>query len=360
MILRELITRFGFEVNKKDVNKYESTVKGLTSKALKFAAIFGGAFSLKGIINAGLSAEQAEFNLKRLAGVDFSKFKNILTQTRKELDGIKDGAGQLITDKNFFLSAAKFTEDLGRGADSLKLFSDLFSFAARQAALTGGNVNAMMEQLQSGITGGSFDFLKQLPEFDQVSVNTINELNKIFDPKEFGGQIGILQKSLKLREILGGVRAGQDESLRKMPDTILKANQAAKSFQNTMDKSGKSFNKVTVPVTNFLSKELKQAGDLIDKIDNKGFTDTLLESIFSDKAVDLIKGNRSQKSPVNKTPAASGLIDRSQSATIYMTNSIKVVSDDPRKAAAIIVQKLDDKAREARSQINKTEDRGDR
>lgn len=361
MILRELITRFGFEVSKKDVNKYESTVKGLTSRALKFAAIFGAAFSVKGLINAGLSAEQAKFNFEQLAGVNFSKFKNVLADIRKEMNSIREGSGQLFTDKNFFLASSSFVKDFGSGDDSLMTFKDILSSSAKLAAGRGMDVNKIVAAMQNGLNGGGFDFLKEFPEFTQVSVNKANELNKIYDPGEFGHSIGIGQKMSSLRGFLNIVRGGQNQALRDMPDTLLKANQAAKEFENTMDKSGKSFNKVLVPVTNFLSKEAKHGGDFIDQVDKEGFVDTLLKTIFSDKGFNFIKGNSAKKPSVNKVPVptATGTINRSPS-TINITNHIKVVSDDPRKAAAITAQKIDDTFSDARHQLNKTEDRGDR
>lgn len=360
MILRELITRFGFEVSKKDVNKYESTVKGLTRRALKFAAIFGGAFSLKGLINAGLSAEQAEFNLRRLAGVDFSKFTGAIANIRKEINAINQGAGDLFTDKNAFIAASDFVEEFGSGADALKTFNKLLSFSARISAVTGGNVNKMMASLQQGITGGNFDFLKKLPEFEQVSVNTINELNKIFDPKEFGGQIGIDQKIFKLLKIIDSVQNRQDQTIKQIPDTLLKSRLAAKSFENTVDKAGKSFNKVLVPAAGFVEKEIRGVSSYIDDVDKNGFSRTFLKAIFSDAAFEKITGeNKKIVTPISQGKDLSrGTINRSPS--IKVTNHIKVVTDDPRKAGAIVIQKFNDEVRKARSQINKTEDRGDR
>ncbi len=356
MVLRELITRFGFEVSKKDVNKYESTVKGLTKRALKFAAIFGGAFSLKGLINAGLSAEQAEFNLRRLAGVDFSKFKNSIAEIRQDINSINQGAGDLFTDKNAFIAASNFIEEFGSGEDSLKTFNKLLSFSARISAATGKNVNEMMASLQQGIVGGNFDFLKKLPEFNQVSVNTINELNKIFDPKEFGGQIGIEQKIRKLLEIINSVQDRQDQTLRQLPDTLLKARLAEKSFENTLDKSGKSFNKVIVPAGSFVEKEIRGSAKFIDRVEDNGFFTEFLRAVFSDAAFKKITGENSKPTGVKNNAAGNNV----STSEVNVTNNITIKTDDPRKAGAIVVQKFNDEVRKARSQINKTEDRGDR
>lgn len=352
-VLRDLVTRFSFDVNKKDVNKYDKTIKGMSSKALKLGAIFGGAFTVKGLVDSGLAAERASFNLQRLAGTDFSKLQGMLKQTRAELNRIKEGSGDLITDKNFNLSAAKFIEDFGKGNDALKLFNTLLSFSAKQSALTGQNINEMMGTLQQSLSTGDFSFLKQLPEFDRVSVNLFNELNKIFDPNELGGRIGIEQKSSKLSSFLKQAEGSQVKALANLPDSILEANRAAKTFQDTFDKSGKSFNKVASPAVNYSTRQVQSLSEFVDEGDKTGYIDAYLKRIFSKNAYDRITGNNK---PVidGVVPAASGLINRSD---IEVNNTFHITTDDPRKAASIVVQKMNEEVRKARNQLVPTEER---
>lgn len=352
-VLRDLVTRFSFDVNKKDVNKYDKTIKGMSSKALKLGAVFGGAFTVKGLVESGLSAERAVFNLKRLAGTDFSKLQNMLKQTRAELNGIKEGSGDLITDKNFNLSAANFIEEFGRGNDALKLFNTLLSFSSKQSALTGKNINEMMGALQQSIKTGDFSILKQLPEFDQVSINLFNELNKIFDPGELGGRIGLQQKSSKLSSFLKRAESSQVKSLAKLPDSILEANRAAKNFQNTLDKTGKSFNKVVTPAVDYGSRQVQSFGDFVDEAESDSYLDAYLKRVLSKKGYDFVTG-KSESETNEIVPAASGQINR---AGFNINNTFNITTDDPRKAASIAVQKMNEEIRKARSQLVPTEER---
>ena len=354
-VLRELITRFGFDVDKKDVNKYDKTVGSMSKKALKLGAIFGGAFTFKGIVDAGLSAERTSFILGRLAGTDFSKFQNMLVKTRKELDSIKAGAGDLITDKNFNLSAINFVEEFGHGNDALKLFNTLLSFSSKQSAITGGNLNEIMATLQQGIKTGDFSFLKKLPEFDQVSVNRLNALNKIFDPNELGGSIGLRQKSAKLSGFLGQAERSQVSSLANIPDNIFEANRATKQFNDAADKTGAITTNALVPAIQFMTDGTKRANDFVEaisEIPDKGVKGALFDL---DPPKPIFKGSGTiNRNPVNQNDSPT---DSNSKSEINMTNHINITSDDPRKTGAEIENRLNGMVKKARSQLIKTEDR---
>jgi len=358
-VLRDLVTRFSFDVNKKDVNKYDKTVKGMTRQALKLGAIFGGAFTVKGLIGSGIAAERAAFNLERLAETDFSKLQNMLKQTRAELNSIKKGSGNTFTDKNFNLGAAKFVEDFGHGNDALKLFNAILSSTSKIVTRTGGNINEMMGIFQEATKSGNFDFLKQFPEFDQVYVNKRNRLNNIFDPGEFGGEIGLTQKTNIVMSLLKQIEASQIKSLKNLPDSILAANRAAKNFQNTLDKSGKSFNKVLVPITNFFANEFKDIGEFIEDIDKHGPSELLQialpkSAIESLRNAGVLKGGAKNIVSDAPRPSASGRINRSGGT---INNTFNITTDDPRKAASIAVQKMNEEIRKARNQLVHTEER---
>jgi len=352
-VLRDLVTRFSFDVNKKDINKYNKTVKGMSSKALKLAAIFGGAFTVKGAVDAGLAAERAAFNLERLAETDFSKFQDMLKKTRAEIDRLTKGAGITFTDKNFNLGAAKFVEDFGHGNEALKLFNTILSSTSKIVTRTGGNINEMMGIFQEAIKSGNFDFLKQFPEFDQVYVNKRNRLNNIFDPGEFGGEIGLTQKANIVSAILKQIEASQIKALKNLPDIILASNRAAKNFQNTLDNSGKSFNKVSVPVIDYSTRQVQSIDNFISEGEQDGFIDALLQRILSKKGFDLIKG-KSTPETNEIVPAASGQINRSG---VNINNTFNITTDDPRKASSLTVQKIKEEFRKGTNQLIPTEER---
>ena len=77
------------------------------------------------------------FNLQRMAGTDFNAFRGVLADVQRELNQIKEGAGEVIRQRDFDVAAAGFLlrrHRLGR----LPLLSAPYFFTlANTAALLG-------------------------------------------------------------------------------------------------------------------------------------------------------------------------------------------------------------------------------
>ena len=81
-VLREVVTRFKFETDKKGVNDFERTMKRLRGGTRRLAKLFGISLGVAGVIamgKLGISIERARFNMGRLSGLTRK-------QLNKELD----------------------------------------------------------------------------------------------------------------------------------------------------------------------------------------------------------------------------------------------------------------------------------
>lgn len=279
MILRHLVTRFGFDVDKKGVNQYENTVKGMKRSAMRVAGIFGLGFGAKQLWDAAQGAERAEFLFKRMAKTDFRQMRSVLSETREEMDRIREGSGSLLTTKEFDQSARRFLKDFGRGREQMRLFKDLWSFASRESAITGKNVMEIMSGLQEGIKGGDFGSLLELPGFDQFQKQLQEFQQQAIDPGEPGGRIAIQNRARAFLDIIRKARSEQNRSLQQLPEELLQANKTSKDFAETMDRLSRTIDDALVPVLKRLNSLFESFHEKLDQLKKNGGVGSFLPGL---------------------------------------------------------------------------------
>jgi len=365
MILRDLVTRFSFETDESGIAKYNNKLAGMRKGLGRFLGLLGVGLGAKELFDVGQNAKQAEFNLRRFVGTDFTKLRQQFFQTQKDINKLREGAGDLIIRKDFDLAAGKFFQTFGRGQKQMEDFSKFWDFAAKQSALTGQNVNSIFEQLQSGVRGGDFGSLLNIPGIDVFRKQLLEFQNQVLDPNEPGGRIAIQNRMRTFFRIIQQARAEQDKSLTELPAGILESRKTVTEFREAFEKLGKTVNELLVPALQQLNKLLE--------IMNKGFG-------FAEKNTDSIKSGvgrffegfdpvylASQIDPIYRVKqlrdAISGTGQFEQSnrpsagSQINMTNNFTVYTNDSEDAANKVLQKLDQKYKDAAKAIPKTEDR---
>lgn len=400
MILRNLITRFGFDVDKKGVNKYNETVKGMKRSALKVAGIFGLGFGAKELWQAGQSAERASFLFKRLAQTDFQPLRQTFADTRKEINRIRKGAGNLITTKEFDRSAKDFLKTFGRGREQMKLFSDLWSFSARESAITGKNVQEIMSGLQEGIKSGDFSSLLDLPGFDQFKKKILEFQQQALDPNTPDGRIAIQNRAKAFVNIIRKAQSEQNKSLRQLPPELLEADRTTKDFKETIDKLSRTIDNVLVPVLKSMSRLFENLTEKIDKFSKKGSIKQQVKSMFYGEtdentgrseaaqswdsigsdiqrlfrnnvktSLDFLGFNVDENNPPEKFRQAVSIVNKQPvnvdnavsvdtgTPAMQMNNTFNITNQDPETTAAIVDQRLRESVQTAKRRTIKTEDR---
>lgn len=368
MILRHLITRFGFDVDKKGVNQYENTIKGMKRSALRVAGIFGLSFGAKQLWDAAQGAERAEFLFKRLAKTDFRPLRQVLADTREEMNRIRAGAGNLLTTREFDQSAKRFLKDFGSGREQMRLFADLWSFAARESAITGKNVQEIMAGLQEGIKGGGFDSLLELPGFDQFRKQLLEFQQQAIDPGEPGGRIAIQNRARAFIKIIRQAQAEQNRSIRELPKELLEANKTTKDFSETIDKLSRTIDVALIPVLKGLNKAFEFFAEKIDEFNKNGG----ISAFFgANKTTDpnrirtkpkedesfldiYVRVKRDRDARIRARKIEQSAIEGTGVGQII--NNFNITNQDPEATAAIVDQKLRESVKTARQRVIKTED----
>lgn len=388
MILRHLVTRFGFDVDKNGVTQYENTVKGMKRSATRVAGIFGLGFGAKQLWDAAQGAERAEFLFKRMAKTDFRQLRSVLAETREEMDRIREGSGNLLTTKEFDRSARRFLKDFGSGREQMRLFKDLWSFAARESAITGKNVMEIMSGLQEGIKGGDFGSLLELPGFDQFQKQLQEFQQQAIDPGEPGGRIAIQNRARAFLRIIKQAQDEQNRSLQQLPEELLEANKTSKDFAETMDKLSRTIDDALVPVLKGLNSVFESFNEKLDQFKKSGGVGSFLPGLTGENKVrnrasssdneDLsfwenykqIERERNArlaergKEPSTLMGGINALDKKLRDRTVdpvgagitEFKNVFNITNQDPETTAAIVEQRMREMVKTARQRNVKTED----
>lgn len=266
-IIREVVTRFGFEVDEKGAKGIEKRVDGM-KKGFgglgKFIGVALAGTGAKALFGMGQSIDRARFSAERFSGIKLNKLQAEFRATQKELDSIKKGAGEIVTEKEFLVAAAGFTKVFGKGEKQFSTFKDIFAFAAKQASLTGQSVNSIFEQIQGGITGGGFDALLDVPGFDIFKKKMLEFQQQVIDPGEPGGRIALANRLKAISQVITESSSEQEAALKTLPDNIFEADRAAAQTKNTFENLAGSINNVLVPAMKGLNVVMGRFNELIE------------------------------------------------------------------------------------------------
>ncbi len=265
-VLRELITRFGFEVDEKGAKDVEKRVDGMKKGIGGLGKLLGVSFGVAGakaLFTIGQRAARAEFNLKRLAGTNFTGLRSQFKDVQDELNNIREGAGKVVTERQFDIAAAGFLKVFGKGKDQVNAFGQLFSFAAKQAVITGEEVTTIIEQIQSGIQGGGFEALLELPGFDIFQKQLLEFQQQAIDPGEPGGRIALQNRLKAIMGIVTEAAEGQNTALKQVPGVLLETDKLAAKTKNTFDQLAKTVNESLVPAIGGLNLVVAEFNKLI-------------------------------------------------------------------------------------------------
>lgn len=266
MIIRELITLFGFEVDEKGAKNVEKRIDGMKQGLGGLGKLLGVTIAgagAKAFFSIGQRAERAEFNLKRFAGTDFNNLRRQFDFIKKDLNSIREGAADVVTEKQFDIAAAGFLKVFGRGKAQFDAFRQIFTFAAKQATITGNNVNEIFNQIQSGIQGGGFEALLDLPGFDIFRKQLLEFQQQAIDPGDPGGRIAIQNRLRAILAITTEAAGEQNEALREVPKELLEVDRATAKTKDTLEELGKTVNNLLVPAFKGFNVVLKRFNELI-------------------------------------------------------------------------------------------------
>lgn len=251
-VLRELVSRFSFETDKKSVKEYDKTIGNMKGSVKKLAGAFGIALSAGAIFQAGKTALSAEVNLKRVAGVKFDRLQDELVGLRERLNAIREGTGEIITDREYNTLATGFIESFGKSNAELEKFLSLLQTATIQARVTGKSVGEIFTGFMAGIATGDLQALVGVGGLDLGQVQVAEDLLARIDP----GTIGKREiKQLRADKILGLLTSSQEElnsQLAASSQEFLDIQESTKRLGQTFDTVSEAATVATVKITSEL------------------------------------------------------------------------------------------------------------
>lgn len=361
MILRELIARFGFEVDEKGAKQVEKRVdsmkKGIGSLG-KLMGVSLGVAGARAFFKMSQSAERAEFNLKRMAGTDFKNLRQEFNKIQQEIEKTREGASKVITERQFDVAAANFLKVFGKGEKQIQAFSKIFEFSAKQAAITGQEVTDIISEIQSGIQGGGFDAFLDLPGFDVFRKQFLEFQQQAIDPGDPGGRIALQNRLKAVIGIVTESASEQNNELRQIPDELLEVDKATAKTKDSLEDLGKAINTLLVPALQGLNFALDKFNNLIDVAQGKKTPEGALQNFLFDffdpkpqpKVVTPIAG---------RAPTAAQAFPGQTAATgdtITITNTFPIPNADPVEVAKIATSVMNEGIKNAKRSIVKTEE----
>jgi len=352
MILRELITRFGFDVDTKGVDKYDKTVDGMQAKAKKsfgmlkkFAGVLGVGLSVKEFLGLGLTVKQITADLKRLAGTDLinSKFQKSISKVRSDLEGVKVGAGNILTDKKANALASFFIKNVGKSDQKIKDFGKTLTVASLAALQTDRSLEEVFTSIVSDINSGGAGSIGGLgginkPEQGRIEF-VMNASNIKNDPT--GENNRNIRRSI-FSNVIDQMIPVMADNLKKYDDDLFILKTGKKLIKDTI-------NSISEDAMNKGARFIRDISDVPDK----GFEDAFFGN---EKVKPVFKGggviNRGGVNEKQSIP-----IQHIHNTENNITNNFKIDSDNPEKIKTIIKESIREEFKAGRSTIIKKEDR---
>ncbi len=251
-VLRELVSRFSFDVDKKSVKEYDKTIGNMKGSVKKLAGAFGVALSAGAIFQAGKTALGAEVNLKRVAGVKFDKLQDELVGLRERLNAIREGTGEILTDREYNTLATGFIESFGKSNKEIDKFLTLLQAATIQARVTGKSVGEIFTGFMAGVATGDLQALVGVGGLDLGQVQVAEDLLARIDPGTIGKREIKQLRAAKILDLLSKAQSEQTRQLEASSQEFLDIQESTKRLGNTFDSVSEKATVAGVKITNEL------------------------------------------------------------------------------------------------------------
>lgn len=358
MILRELVSRFSFETDKKSVNEYDRNISQMIGKAKKVGGVLGVAFSLKKIGDLSIGTAQAKHNMEQFAGTNLGYLESQLETMESRVESIKSGASAVITTDQKRVLAAEHMNTFGNSKESIDTFTQLLESSMYKAANRGENVSDIFSGLQSAIKTGDLSSLTEFKGIDHRKTKFAEALLDIRDPGEPGGQVRQELSRQSVLELLQSVKSGQQEELRNINDTLL----IGRTTKNQAEDFAKGALEKGVTTTEGFLDYLKSDGvkqtaeSIFSAISDFGGNAKETHSEFTrafESWRDKNTGSSNGQDSIGSTNNSAGPVKIEVHSTVNVNGNF----DDGEKIGKIVAQKLQDEVKNAERQIIPSEDR---
>lgn len=343
-ILRELISRFSFETDKKSVSEYNKQISGMQRSAIKLGSILGVSLGGKALFGMGVSALQAEENLKRLTtDIEFDTLNTHLSVMKERLDNIQEGSSNILREKTINVLASSFIKDFGAANKEIETFTSLLESAALQATITGVSVEEIFTSLVDAIKTGDFSGIVGIGGIDLRQQKIVEAVTAAKDPQELGGQIGRDIRTQAVLEMLGENITEQRRQAANISRELVSLKIATQSVKDSTDSVSETAAAAGIQAAEAAFNAAKQTTEAVSK-DERPVSEAIKGGLLDlfNLGVERIKQRREA---------------RNNNVEVNMPTTINVYEATDIEGIKRIVESEDDRRiDEARRQMIRTED----
>ncbi len=257
--VRELSTRFSFDVDPQGIAKFNRTLGGMKRQVLAVGAALGVGLGFRSLVRFGESLERARFQAGRFSEAIRLTGK-FIPDTQKKLDELRKtlGAGAF-TDAQAFDAFASFANAAEDFPSLQGKFAEFFEFAvllnkAGQLKNLGGVVTQMVDSLRTGDPA----FLEALPKFSDIAGAKIRKLSQIMQQAFFLPVSQRPQFIKQITEAMAELREELEETAIRAKDTGPGAlGNALTELEQAAQKTGASILKFITPAIQGLTELLQ-------------------------------------------------------------------------------------------------------
>lgn len=256
--VRELSTRFSFDIDPSGVAKYNRTMVGMKRQIIAVGAALGVGVGFRSLIRFGEGLERARFQAARFNEAIRLTGK-FAPETQKRLDKLKDTLGSgAFTDAQAFDAFVQFA-NVAEDFPSLQgKFGEFFEFAvllnkAGQLKNLGGVVQQMIEAFRTGDP----TFLERLPKFSDIAGAKIRKLAQIMQGAFF---LPAAQRPQFFKQITKAM----DDLRPELERTAIAARETGPgALGNALTELEKSAQKVGANILKFITPAITALSDLL-------------------------------------------------------------------------------------------------
>jgi len=286
MVVRELLTKLGFNVDNSGLNKYEKTTERVKSNANEAAAsfrnmfaVFAGIAAIRSISSIADSMQSLEARIGMLpqtvgsAGAAFDDVAKRASNANQSIDAYG----------SFYVKAGNATQDFIKDQSELLKVVDGAAFGLAASGATAANQEQAFFQLGQAI-GSPVVQMEEMNTLIDAAPDLFRALGKAIP-----GANGNLKKFISTGTVTGkmlaeGLASVADEFEQKMKKIPLTVGQATVLITNKWSRGIAKFNRETMIVTkvaNFIVAAMDKIGAGVEKfIDGVGGADNALKLLM--------------------------------------------------------------------------------
>lgn len=292
-VLRELISRFSFETDKKSVNNYQKTIGSMQKSALKLGSILGISIGGKALFNLGVTAKQAEEDLRIFAGTKLDDLNNSLSIMRQRLDNVQRGASNILREKTVNVLASSFLKDFGEMNNAVEIFILFLESAALKSISSGKSIQDVFAGIADAAKTGGLEGLIGLGKFDVAKKREREFVLSTIDPADPTGRIGQEQRFFEVSSIIAGNIGEQRIQASNVSRELVALKITTQKVADVTDKASEAATIAGLKTAEAIFDTVKENKEAVDK-GEKTLFDATKEGIlnFFGKGVERIKERR--------------------------------------------------------------------